>query len=160
MAPRRCAEGCGHLVAQNRNFCKCCSRPCWCPCSCGCEEPDLKLNPSGLCPDCEEGNHEVPPGTTLIEKLLPLHKEIVANFEAVLQRRLAEEEFLKKHGFDEVQWDGKEIVAYRGYPPMVAADPDTSVRAQDFEPGSPTHLAFEELEEEFRRVERTGLRLH
>jgi len=160
--PRQCAEAwCRRFVANGRNFCNRCAQPCWCPCNCGCKEPDGIMNPSGLCSDCEEGNHEVPPKTTdLVEKLLPLHEAIVANYRAVLGMRRLEEQLLKEHNFDEVDWDGKEVIAYRGYPPMCAADPDTSLRARDFEPGSPTHRAFEELTMAYRKVVRTGIRYH
>ena len=71
-------------VGSGRFYCKDHPRECWCPCSCGCREPHLQVNSSGLCPDCEEGNHEVPPHMGSWEEkrgiigLLRLHEEIIA----------------------------------------------------------------------------------
>lgn len=87
---RRCVvPGCGKFVAKERNFCDEHAEPCWCPCGCGCREPDHKVNPSGLCPDCEEGNHEVPPDwvKTGVEKLLALHQSIVHQYKEVMKFR-------------------------------------------------------------------------
>ena len=64
-------------------------RTCWCPCQCGCMEPDAVINESGLCPDCEGTNHEVPPEGVKpsVEELLKLHRSIVRQYAAVLRRR-------------------------------------------------------------------------
>lgn len=47
------------------------------------------LAPSGLCSDCETGNHEVPPKgvKTGVEELLAQHQSIVAQYERVLRQR-------------------------------------------------------------------------
>lgn len=65
------------------------AEPCWCPCDCGCKEPDMVVNPSGLCPDCEDGKHEVPPEGAQpgVEVLLKLHTSIVQQYRKVLKRR-------------------------------------------------------------------------
>ena len=91
--------------------------------------------------------------------MIPLHESILTQFRAILQLRLLEEQFLKEYGFDELRWDGEEVIAYRGYPPMAANDPDTSVRAADFETGSAERRAFGKLKREFRKAERMGSRL-
>ena len=55
---------------------------CWCPCGCGCvddsEAPCGPLLPNGLCADCDEGEHEMPPpGTSpAAEDLILKHMEI------------------------------------------------------------------------------------
>ena len=87
---QRCVESwCGRFVAKNRNFCDKHAEPCWCPCRCGCKEPDAVVNSSGLCPDCEDGNHEVPPKGfwTGVEELLKLHESIVEQYRQVLKDR-------------------------------------------------------------------------
>ena len=65
------------------------NRSCWCPCKCGCTEPDWEVSLSGLCPDCENGNHEVPPEGVNpgVEDLLKLHESIIAQFKLVLRER-------------------------------------------------------------------------
>lgn len=48
------------------------------------------MNPSGLCPDCEDGNHEMPPDFVHhcgVKELLALHKSIVAQYSEVLKYR-------------------------------------------------------------------------
>ena len=95
---RRCsAKYCGKFVAKDRNFCDEHAEPCWCPCGCGCREPDFKVNPSGLCPDCEDGNHEVPPDGVNpgVEELLALHQSIVHQYKEVLK-------FRKKSGLEPI----------------------------------------------------------
>lgn len=56
------------------------NRRCWCPCDCGCEEPHFAVADSGLCPDCEEGNHEVPPQLSDIEKTIPLLESMLVQY--------------------------------------------------------------------------------
>lgn len=65
------------------------NRKCWCPCNCGCEEPNEELMPSGLCWDCRNGAHEVVPEGVHpgVEELLPLYQSIVERYAKVLQRR-------------------------------------------------------------------------
>lgn len=58
---------------------------CWCPCLCGCIGPDFVMNESGLCPDCEKGNHEIPPAQTkLVSRLIPLHESILAQYRKLI----------------------------------------------------------------------------
>ena len=41
---------------------------CKCWCKCGCDEPYYQVNhKTKNCPDCDEGKHEVTPGSTLKE---------------------------------------------------------------------------------------------
>ena len=58
---------------------------CWCPCNCGC--PTKDLNDDGLCQDCVEGNHEVPPDGVCpsLEDLLKMHESCVVHFKQVLK---------------------------------------------------------------------------
>jgi len=121
---RRCsAKYCGKFVAKDRNFCDEHAEPCWCPCGCGCREPDFKVNPSGLCPDCEDGNHEVPPDGVNpgVEELLALHQSIVDQYKEVLKFRkklgtepichcrdhdCAHEQYAREHQVDYVKLPG------------------------------------------------------
>lgn len=82
---------CKKIVAKNRNFCDDHRGPCWCPCDCGCEEPDMVLNVSGLCPDCEDGNHEVPPDGVQpgVPELLKQHESIVEQYRKILEEQKA-----------------------------------------------------------------------
>ena len=158
--PRQCVKSlCRRSVANGRNCCERCAEPCWCPCKCGCKEPNDRVNPSGLCPDCEEGNHEIPCFVDLIERLLPLYEGIVANAKAKLRMLQLEQQIYKRYEVDDLRWDGKEIRAYGGNAPMCAADPDTSVRARDLKVGSPERQALQELTRAYRKAERTGMRL-
>lgn len=90
MARRRCVE-CSRFIAKDRNFCDEHAKRCWCPCDCGCQEPHFVVSPSGLCPDCENGNHEVPPEfahrSRGVEAYLQLHQAIVIRYQAVLRAR-------------------------------------------------------------------------
>ena len=61
-------------------------RRCWCPCNCGCEEPGLSIESSGLCLDCEEGNHEIS-SYTRVPELIKLHEDIARNYKSVLEDR-------------------------------------------------------------------------
>ncbi|MDP3985646.1 MAG: hypothetical protein Q8P82_02675 [bacterium] len=67
-------------------------RECWCPCRCGCTEPDFTLREDGLCQDCVDGNHEVIPEGVKpgIEELLVLHRSIIDQYTRVLAQRTQE----------------------------------------------------------------------
>ena len=69
-------------------------RTCWCPCCCGWTEPDAVISASGLCPDCEGGNHEVPPDNAKpsVSDLLKMHESIVAQYQHILKEREKEQE--------------------------------------------------------------------
>ena len=46
---------------------------CWCPCDCGWTDQGAEgqagyLLDNGLCPDCDEGNHEIPPEGILVSR--------------------------------------------------------------------------------------------
>lgn len=49
----------------------------------------MEVAESGLCPDCETGNHEVPPEGVKpgVAALLTLHESIVAQYRKVLKER-------------------------------------------------------------------------
>ena len=156
MAPKRCVEkGCRRFVKANRNFCDECTSPCWCPCDCGCEEPNFVVNPSGLCPDCENNNHEVPPDqiSRNVEALLPLYESIVAQYRNILKRDPICKEFLKKHDFVRLtwEWDKGELIAYRE--PADRGDEDEQFRVNDFEIGSLIRVAFEDLKKELLELD-------
>ncbi len=64
------------------------ARECWCPCNCGCTEPEERMV-AGLCRDCARGNHEIPPEGVYpgVEHLLPLHNSIVRKYRELLRLR-------------------------------------------------------------------------
>lgn len=67
-------------------------RECWCPCRCGCIEDMFAILPNGLCPDCEEGNHEVfvpivpYPECPALEDLLRMHQSIARQIKKMLRK--------------------------------------------------------------------------
>lgn len=58
---------------------------CWCPCKCGCKGSELL--PYGLCQDCVDGIHEVPPNSALpsLSDLIALHQSIIDLYNQVLK---------------------------------------------------------------------------
>jgi len=66
---------------------------CWCPCRCGCAYPEEPLEPSGLCQDCIDGNHEVPPagvklgGVDAVEAMVPILASMLKQYREVLIAR-------------------------------------------------------------------------
>lgn len=62
------------------------ARECICPCRCGCIEPSFAVLPNGMCPDCEEGNHEVDPNRERLKVDLSRYESIVAHYKKVLSR--------------------------------------------------------------------------
>lgn len=61
-------------------------KECWCPCRCWCDGSETcPVNASGLCPDCEQGRHEIPPiGVQGFALQMRLHREILDQFNAAL----------------------------------------------------------------------------
>ncbi len=51
----------------------------------------MVLNVSGLCPDCEDGNHEVPPDGVQpgVPELLKQHESIVEQYRKILEEQKA-----------------------------------------------------------------------
>ena len=65
------------------------ARSCWCPCPCGRAEPGDTIDPSGLCPECASGNHEVPDDESFpsTSDLLMMYQSIVIHYQKVLETR-------------------------------------------------------------------------
>lgn len=60
---------------------------CWCPCNCG-QNEDILSN--GLCPNCQEGSHEVPDrgACPSLETLICQHESIIEQYRKVLIERV------------------------------------------------------------------------
>lgn len=77
---------------------------CVCPCRCGCRTPEFTVNDeTGYCSDCDNGSHELPP-RSIVEKLLPVYKQIVLEYEKALEINLWE-------GETSYRFNGKEWIA-------------------------------------------------
>lgn len=71
-------------------------KECWCPCLCGWGSDYQTINENGLCINCAEGKHEVPPHSNQIKELLAQHISIVKQYEEVLLMRSREEDTVKE----------------------------------------------------------------
>ena len=65
-------------------------KECWCPCGCGCNEDNCgPFTSEGLCADCGEDNHEIPPEDIkpTLEQLRIQHLRVAKHYYRVINER-------------------------------------------------------------------------